>query len=220
MTTPPPAAPGSRMLPFAEAFAALPLVAILRGVRPDEVLDVAGALLDAGVRLVEVPLNSPDPLDSIVRLATLGDRMVSGAGTVLTVDQVDAVIDAGGRFIVSPNTDPAVIRRTVERGADALPGFATASEGFAAHAAGARVLKLFPASTYGAGHVQALGAVLPRDAVVVPVGGIGTAQMAEWWAAGARGFGLGSDLYKPGMSPAQVHERALAAVAGLRAVMM
>jgi 2-dehydro-3-deoxyphosphogalactonate aldolase len=204
------------MLSFDDAFAEMPLVGILRGVRPDEVIEIASALHDAGMRIVEVPLNSPDPLESIARLATLQDRMVGGAGTVLTAADVDAVVDAGGRIIVSPNTDQAVIRRTVERGAEPLPGFATGSDAFAALGAGARILKLFPAATYGAGHIRALSAVLPSRAILVPVGGVGPAQMAEWWAAGARGFGLGSDLYKPGMSAQDVFARARAAVEAVR----
>jgi 2-dehydro-3-deoxyphosphogalactonate aldolase len=197
------------MLSFDEAFAEMPLVGILRGVRPDEVVEIATALRDAGMRIVEVPLNSPDPLESIARLAAMPD-LIGGAGTVLTPADVDAVVDAGGRIIVSPNTDPVVIRRSVERGAEPLPGFATGSDAFAALAAGARILKLFPAATYGAGHIRALSAVLPSHAILVPVGGVGPADMAEWWAAGARGFGLGSDVFARARA-------AVDAVRGLRA---
>lgn len=206
------------MLSFAEAFAAMPLVGILRGVSPAEVCAIAEAMHDAGIAIVEVPLNSPAPLDSIARLQSLRGRIVSGAGTVITADDVDAVVAAGGQIIVSPNTDPAVIRRTIALGAAPLPGVATATEAFSAVSAGARVLKLFPAATYGASHLKALSAVLPVDAVLVPVGGVGPAQMADWWAAGARGFGLGSDLYRPGMTAADVGVRAAAAVAALRAL--
>jgi 2-dehydro-3-deoxyphosphogalactonate aldolase len=206
------------MLSYDEAFAEMPLVAIVRGVRPEEVLDVAGALYDGGIRIVEVPLNSPDPLDSIRRLAAMQGVMVWGAGTVLNVEQVEAVVAAGGTVIVSPNTDAAVIRRSVELGAVPLPGFATATEAFTALAAGARGLKLFPAATYGSGHLKGLAAVLPPEAVLMPVGGVGPDNMAEWWQAGARGFGLGSDLYKPGMSAAQVGGRAEAAVRAVRAL--
>ncbi|MBW3617713.1 MAG: 2-dehydro-3-deoxy-6-phosphogalactonate aldolase [Proteobacteria bacterium] len=201
-----------------DALAETPIVAILRGVKPEEVEGVAEALHAAGVRVVEVPLNSPDPLDSIGRLARFQGRLVWGAGTVLSPERVDAVAEAGGRIVVSPNTDPAVIRRTLERGMVPLPGFATASEGFAAYAAGARHLKLFPASTYGAGHVKALKAVLPRDARVHAVGGVGPAVMREWREAGADGFGLGSELYKPGWTPEQVSERAAAAVRAAKAL--
>lgn len=201
-----------------DALAETPIVAILRGVKPEEVEGVAEALHSAGVRVVEVPLNSPDPLDSIGRLARFEGRLVWGAGTVLSPERVDAVAQVGGRIVVSPNTDPAVIRRTLERGMVPLPGFATASEGFAAYAAGAQHLKLFPASTYGAAHVKALKAVLPPDARVHAVGGVGPATMPEWREAGADGFGLGSELYKPGWTPEQVGERAVAAVRAAKAL--
>lgn len=204
------------MTSFADMFAEMPLVAIVRGVRAEEILDVAEALHAAGIRIVEVPLNSPDPLRSIHRLAGLAERMVGGAGTVLRATQVDEVVDAGGTIIVSPNTDAAVIRRTVERGATSLPGIATATDAFAALAAGATHLKLFPAASYGPGHIKALSAVLPGEAVLMPVGGVSPANMADWWAAGARGFGLGSDVYKPGMSAREVGERAAKAVAVMR----
>jgi 2-dehydro-3-deoxyphosphogalactonate aldolase len=199
-----------------EALAETPLVAIVRGVKPDEILAIAEALHQAGIRVVEVPLNSPDPLESIARLKAVEDRMVYGAGTVLGPGAVDAVAQAGGRLIVSPNTDPVVVKRAVERGLVPLPGFATASEAFCALAAGARHLKLFPASTYGPGHLKALSAVLPSEAMVMPVGGVAPDGMAEWWAAGARGFGLGSDIYKPGWTAEQVHEKSLAAVAAVK----
>lgn len=205
------------MSPFEAAFAEQPLVAILRGVRPDEVVEVAEALYAAGVRLVEVPLNSPAPLTSIAALKAMEGRMVWGAGTVLRADDVEAVAEAGGTLIVSPNADPIVIARAVARRLIPMPGFATATEAFQAYDAGARILKLFPAATYGAGHLQALKAVLPTDATVIPVGGVGPATMREWWEAGARGFGLGSDIYKPGMAAEEVGRRAAAAVAALAA---
>jgi 2-dehydro-3-deoxyphosphogalactonate aldolase len=204
------------VISLAEAFADVPIVAIIRGVRPDEVEGVGEALVSAGVRVIEVPMNSPDPLDSIRRLGRFADRMVHGAGTVLTPDVVSQVAEAGGRIIVSPNTDAAVIRRTLERGLTPMPGFGSASEAFEAYAAGARYLKLFPASTYGVGHVKALLDVLPRDAVVQPVGGVKPEQMRDWWAAGARGFGMGGDLYKPGFTADEVHSRALRAVEAVR----
>ncbi|MFZ4382092.1 MAG: 2-dehydro-3-deoxy-6-phosphogalactonate aldolase [Sandarakinorhabdus sp.] len=206
------------MLTLAEAFAAMPLVAILRGVRPDEVIGIAEAIHAEGISIVEVPLNSPSPLDSIARLQALRGQIVSGAGTVVTAADVDAVVAVGGQIIVAPNTDPAVIGRAIALGAVPMPGVATATEAFAALAAGACILKLFPAASYGPAHLKALGAVLPPDAVLLPVGGVGPAQMADWWAAGARGFGLGSDLYRPGMSPAEVGQRAAAAVAAMRAL--
>jgi 2-dehydro-3-deoxyphosphogalactonate aldolase len=204
------------MMSFDDTFAEMPLVAILRGVRPIEVVSVAEALLEAGVRLVEVPLNSPEPLDSIAALKAMEGRMIWGAGTVLRAGGVDAVVQAGGRLVVSPNTEVAVIRRAVERGAVPMPGFATATEAFCALEAGARHLKLFPAATYGPGHIKALRAVLPPEAVILPVGGVNADTMADWWAAGARGFGLGTDVFKPGMSPSDVKARASTAVAALR----
>ena len=201
---------------FEGFFAEAPLVAILRGVRPEEVVDIAEALHAAGVRLVEVPLNSPSPLDSIAALKAMAGRMAWGAGTVLEPDQVDAVAAAGGTIVVSPNVDRAVLKRTVERGLVPMPGFATATEAFQAIDAGARHLKLFPAATYGPGHLKALKAVLPPEVALIPVGGVGPSDMAAWWAAGARGFGLGSELFKPGMSCQDVHRRAVEAVAALR----
>jgi 2-dehydro-3-deoxyphosphogalactonate aldolase len=176
-----------------------PVVAIVRGIRPDEALVHVEALYGAGIRGVEVPLNSPDPLESVRRIAeAFGDRMAVGAGTVLSVEQVEAVAAAGGKIIVSPNSCTQVIARAVAMGLDPTPGFATATEAFAAWEAGARHLKLFPASTYGPGHVRQLKAVLPPAAVVWAVGGIGPDDMAAWWAAGARAFGLGGELYRPG----------------------
>lgn len=200
-----------------DALLECPVVAILRGIKPDEVMDHVQAIHDAGVRVVEVPLNSPDPLESIARLAkTFGDRMVVGAGTVLTLDQVDAVHAAGGRLIVSPNVDAAVIRRTVVLGLWSAPGFATASEAFTAIHAGARHLKLFPATTYGPGHLKQLGAVLPPDITVVAVGGVGAENLAEWRAAGARAFGIGGELYRPGQAVAETAARAGGVVAAAR----
>ena len=204
------------MISLQDAFAQAPIVAILRGVKPDEVEAIAEALVSAGVRVIEVPLNSPEPLESIRRLGGLADRMVHGAGTVLTPDAVSQVAEAGGRVIVSPNTDAAVIARTLERGLVPMPGFGSASEAFTAYRAGARYLKLFPASTYGVGHVKALLDVLPKDVVVQPVGGVKPEQMGDWWAAGARGFGMGGDLYKPGFTPEEVHVRASKAVEAVR----
>lgn len=194
---------------LAEALAQKPVVAILRGVRPDEVLSHAEALYAAGVRAIEVPLNSPDPLESIRRLAeAFAGRVACGAGTVLRPQDVNAVQEAGGTIIVSPNTNAAVIRRAVELDLDPAPGFATATEAFAAHEAGARHLKLFPAATYGPGHLRQLKAVLPADALVWAVGGVGPDAMAEWWAAGARAFGLGGELYRAGQSLEETRAKA------------
>jgi 2-dehydro-3-deoxyphosphogalactonate aldolase len=200
-----------------EALAQTPVVAIVRGVTPDEVLDHAAALLEAGVLGIEVPLNSPNPLESIRRLAAeFGERMVVGAGTVLTAECVDHVAGAGGRIIVSPNTHPEVIRRAIEKGLDPAPGFATATEAFTALAAGAKHLKLFPAVTYGPGHLKQLKAVLPPEAVVWGVGGVGPDSMADWWAAGARAFGLGGELYRAGQSVADTRAKAAKVMAAAR----
>jgi 2-dehydro-3-deoxyphosphogalactonate aldolase len=200
-----------------EALAQCPVVAIVRGITPDEVLDHAAALYDAGLRGVEVPLNSPEPLDSIRRLTeAFGDRMATGAGTVLTAERVDAVAQAGGRIIVSPNTSCEVIRRAVELKLDPAPGFATATEAFIAIEAGARHLKLFPAVTYGPQHLKQLKAVLPPEIVVFAVGGVGAPEFADWWAAGARAFGLGGEIYKPGQSVAETADKAARVVAAIR----
>jgi 2-dehydro-3-deoxyphosphogalactonate aldolase len=194
------------------------VIAIIRGVKPDEVVAVAEALYSAGVRVIEAPLNSPDPYESIRRLhAEYGHRIISGGGTIVTPDQAQKVAEAGGRLMVSPNTDPAVIRRAVALGMIPFPGFATASEAFAAIAAGASHLKLFPASTYGSAHLKALKAVLPPQIMVAPVGGVGAAEMAEWRKAGAACFGIGSEIYKPGMAPEEVHRRAVELVAAEKA---
>lgn len=200
-----------------DALAVCPVVAIVRGVRPDEILEIAQALFDAGVRGVEVPLNSPEPLVSIRRLAeAFGERMVCGAGTVLEPAQVDAVAEAGGTIIVSPNTHPAVIRRAVALGLDPAPGFATATEAFQAIAAGARHLKLFPAVTYSPAHLRQLKAVLPRETIVWAVGGVGPATMAEWWDVGARAFGLGGEVYRAGQTATETRAKAEAVVAAAR----
>jgi 2-dehydro-3-deoxyphosphogalactonate aldolase len=196
----------------------LPLVAILRGVTPARIEGVAAALFDAGIRAIEVPLNSPEPFKSIEILArTYGERCLTGAGTVLDTANVDRVADAGGRLLVTPNTNPAVIGRGVEKKMVVMPGFYTPSEAFAAIAAGARTLKLFPASTGGIAHLKALLAVLPKDVPVYAVGGVGAGNMKEWRQAGAAGFGMGSDLFKPDFSDADIATRARQSVAAFKA---
>ncbi len=193
------------------------VIAILRGVSPDEAVDIGRALVEAGVRTLEVPLNSPDPLSSIERLSdALGDHALIGAGTVLSRQAVDDVASAGGRICVAPNTDLAVIDRTLMRGLTPAPGVGSASEVFAALSAGAQLLKLFPASTYGAGHVTALSAVLPAQARIFAVGGVGAANAADWLNAGAAGLGVGSELYRPGDTPDQVRAAAGRLVAAIQ----
>src|SRR5690348_11181390 len=187
----------------------LPVVAILRGVSPDKVVAVGEVLYDAGIRVIEVPLNSPDPYRSIEQLGrTFGDRCLCGAGTVLSVEEVQRAQDAGARLIVSPNTNAAVIARAVALGMVSMPGFATATEAFTAIGAGATRLKLFPAATYGAGHAKALNAVLPSGTSVCAVGGIGVSNVAEWMKAGVAGFGFGSELFKPDYSLDEISTRA------------
>jgi 2-dehydro-3-deoxyphosphogalactonate aldolase len=200
-----------------EALAELPLVAILRGVRPEEVEAVAAALLEEGFRLLEVPLNSPEPLASIRRLvARFGEQAVIGAGTVLGVAEVEAVAATGARLVVAPNADPAVIRAAKAKGLWCLPGVATPTEAFAALAAGADALKAFPAEALPPAVVKAWRAVLPQDVPILPVGGIEPATMAAYRAAGAAGFGLGSALYRAGMTAAEARRRAAAFVEAWR----
>lgn len=195
------------------ALDAAPIVAILRGIRPDEALEVADALVASGIRALEVPLNSPEPLESIRRLCRAhGESCLIGAGTVLDVQQVEAVSAAGGRIIVAPNTKPEVIRRAIALGLAVMPGFSTATEAFAAIAAGARHLKLFPASTHGPAHVKALRAVLPREVKIYAVGGVEASALTPWIAAGVDGFGIGTEIFVPGRSAAEVARRAAAIV--------
>lgn len=191
-----------------------PFVAILRGVRPDEIEDIAAVLLDEGIDVIEVPLNSPQPLESIRRLAArFSTTALVGAGTVLDVAAVDAVAGAGARLAVMPNADADVVRAAKRAGLIAIPGFLTPSEALAMLAAGADALKLFPAEAVSPAVLKAMRAVLPAEARVLPVGGVQPENVAAWRAAGAGGFGIGSALYKPGFSPVEVRARARAFVA-------
>jgi 2-dehydro-3-deoxyphosphogalactonate aldolase len=198
---------------FDTAFEHLPLVAILRGLRPEEAEEIGAALYAAGFRLIEVPLNSPDPFDSIARLArTLPADAVLGAGTVLETADVARVRDAGGQLIVMPHADVDVIRTAKAAGMYCVPGVATPTEAFAARKAGADALKLFPAELITPSIVRAMRAVLPASLRLLPVGGITPHNMGEFRAAGVAGFGLGSALYKPGMDAATVAANAKAFV--------
>jgi len=189
------------------------LIAILRGIAPAEAVAVAEGLVEAGIDWIEVPLNSPDPLRSIAAMQeALGARARIGAGTVLTPDQVRAVAATGATFIVSPNCDVQVIDRTKDLGLGSYPGVFSPSECFAALAAGADALKIFPAGMMGTGGLKALRAVLPEGTAVYAVGGVGPADFADWRAAGADGFGLGSSLYQAGWDAARVAEQARASV--------
>ena len=193
-----------------------PLVAIIRGVTPDDAEAIGAVIFDAGIRIIEVPLNSPDPLASVRRLAdSLGDRALIGAGTVLDASQVAEVQAAGGRLIVSPNTNPSVIRATAAAGLISSPGYFTPSEAFTAIEAGAHALKFFPAEAATPAVLKAQRAVLPKDVPVIVVGGVQPDSLGSWREAGADGFGLGSGLYKPGQSPAETAEKARSYLAGL-----
>lgn len=193
------------------------MVAILRGLTAARAAETGAALVDAGFRTIEVPLNSPDPFATIELLAKAHPDCLVGAGTVLTPAEVDRVHVAGGRLIVSPNCAPEVIRQAVARGMRVMPGIATPTEAFAATAAGATELKLFPASSYGPGHLRALKSVLPKDVKVYPVGGIGAHDIASWLAAGADGFGFGGELFKPAYTSAEISARAKALFDAMRA---
>jgi 2-dehydro-3-deoxyphosphogalactonate aldolase len=185
------------------------VIAILRGVRPDEVLAIGRALIDGGIRVIEVPLNSPEPFDSIDRLVReFGSTALVGAGTVLSADDADRVADAGARLVLSPNFDASVVRRAKARGLLSMPGVATPSEGFAALAAGADALKLFPADLLGPAVLKAWRSVFPPSTPMFAVGGVGEHNLAAFMAAGATGAGIGSALYAPGIAPGELERRA------------
>lgn len=195
-----------------------PLVAILRGVRPDEAEAVGAVLVEAGLRVIEVPLNSPEPMVSIARLqARFGDVVLIGAGTVMTEIQVEAVAMAGGRLIVTPHADAEVVRAAKARGLLAVPGFFTPAEAFRLLEAGADALKLFPAEAGNPAMLRALQAVLPSGTMLLPVGGVDAATIPAWRAAGAAGFGIGSAIYKPGDTPETVRAKAATLLTSLPA---
>jgi len=197
----------------------LPLVAVLRGISPEEVDQVADALVGAGFRILEVPLNSPRPYESIRQLAQAhGARCLVGAGTVLRVDDVAHVREAGGRIVVMPHADLAIIREAKRQGMVCVPGVATPTEAFAALDAGADALKMFPAEAIPPAALRAWRAVLPKDALVFAVGGMRPDNLDAYWEAGASGFGTGSNLYKPGTPAGAVREVAAAYAAAVRAL--
>jgi len=196
-----------------------PLVAILRGIKAGEALDIGTMLVETGFTIIEVPLNSPEPFASIVRLVKrLGDRTLVGAGTVTDWEQVTKVADAGGRVIVMPHADERVVEAAKRRNLFVVPGFATPTEGFRMINAGADAIKLFPAEANPPKVLKSLRAVLPKEALILPVGGITPHGMNDYWAAGADGFGLGSALYKPGMTIEQVAQSAAAFRVALHAL--
>jgi len=194
------------------ALGSCPLIAILRGLTPAEAPAIGAAVLAQGFTVLEVPMNSPQPVDSIRLLAAAHPMAVIGAGTVMTTADVDAVAEAGGRLIVMPHADLAIVRHAKTRGLVCAPGVATPTEGFAALAAGADALKLFPGEMLTPAVLKALRAVFARDVMMIPVGGVSEKTMPDYWAAGADGFGIGSALYKPGMTAADVTDRARALV--------
>lgn len=194
---------------FQRSLARCPLIAILRGITPEEVIPVGDALIEAGFCIIEIPLNSPRPLESIELLAKRhGADALVGAGTVLSTKAVDDVASAGGRLIVSPNTDPNVIARSVRQNLISLPGYFTASEAFEALEAGAHGLKLFPADAGSPSLLKAHRAVLPANVPLFAVGGITPESISSWLKVGATGFGIGSNLYKPGVDTAAVRRTA------------
>jgi len=195
-----------------------PLIAIIRGVRPDEAEAIGNAIYEGGIRIIEVPLNSPEPLKSIELLAQkFGERMLVGAGTVLDPTDVGRVREVGGRIIVSPDTNPEVISAAASAGLVSSPGYFTPSEAFVAIRAGATSLKLFPAEGATPAVLKAHLAVIPREVPILVVGGVQPDNMRPWLDAGAAGFGLGGGLYKPGQSPAETLDKARAYVRGVAA---
>ncbi len=203
---------------FQAALRDLPLIAILRGLKPPEADAIGDVLFEAGFRLIEVPLNSPQPLDSIARLRKRLPQAVVGAGTVLTPAEVRDVAGAGGELVVAPNFEREVVVQTVRIGLASLPGIMTPTETFAALAAGAHGLKLFPAELAWPAVVKAMLVVLPKGTPLMPVGGIAADNLAAWWAGGAAGFGLGSSLYKPGDDAATVAAKAAKIVSAFREI--
>ena len=202
---------------FRRHFAECPLVAIIRGVKPAEAADIAGAIYEGGIRIIEVPLNSPDPFESIRIIADqFGDRVLVGAGTVLDPADVQKVAGVGGKLIVSPNTNPGVIEATVAAGMVSSPGYFTPSEAFAAIRAGAHTIKLFPAEAASPAVVKSQRAVLPKDIPLIVVGGVTPEVVGDWMAAGADGFGLGGGLYKAGQDAQTTLEKARAFSAAVK----
>lgn len=205
------------MIELATAISQNPLIAILRGLAAADAASVSDTLVDAGFRIIEVPLNSPDPLESIAAIAKRhGSQAIVGAGTVLTVDQVDTVADAGGQIIVSPNMNPNVGQAAIARGLYWCPGIVTPSEAFAALEIGASVLKVFPAEMVPPAAIVAMRAVLPKDAIIAAVGGITPETMPPYLAAGVNGFGLGSALFKPDYKIGEIDHRAKAFVEAIK----
>ena len=201
------------------ALTELPLIAILRGIKPEEATPVAKVLIDAGFRIIEVPLNSPNPIESIRRMVhELGDQALFGAGTVTDPDSIAAIKAAGGRVIISPNLNVDVVSLTKSSELISIPGIATPSEAFTAIAAGADALKLFPGEAIPPKVLKAIKVVLPHQTLLLPVGGINQGNMADYWQAGAAGFGIGSNLYAPGRKVEEIAHRAKELVAAINRI--
>lgn len=202
---------------YGEDFATMPIVAILRGLQPRDAVAIGSALVEAGIRILEVPLNSPEPFDSIRQLArAFAGHATVGAGTVLRAEDVDRVRDAGGQIVISPNTDREVIRRTREAGLVSLPGCLTPTEAFAALDAGAHAVKLFPGELVTPSVARAMAAVLPKGTRLLVVGGVSADNIADWHGSVVHGFGIGSSLFKPGIMPDEVRQRARTLVDAVR----
>lgn len=204
-----------------DRLAMMPVIAIIRGVTPDEVVDIATAIYNAGIHIIEVPLNSPKPFKSIALLnQALGDHCVVGCGTLVNKSDVEKVAAAGGQIAVTPNTDPKIIRKCIKQGMVPAPGWATATDAHAAYKAGARILKLFPASSYDINHAKSVRATMPADIKILAVGGVGAANAEQWLAAGIDGFGIGSEIYKSGDSADEVSVKAMRIVTAVSAARM
>jgi len=198
------------MMDFRTCLHKLPMIAVLRGIEPTEALDIGGVLIDAGFTILEVTMNSPEPYKSIETLAAeFGDRALIGAGTVTSLEQVAAIYDAGGRLVISPHMDVAIIQETIARGLVSLPGVLSPTEAFAALAAGADGLKFFPAEAISPSAIKAVRAVLPKAARIFVIGGVSAANMHAYLSAGADGFGVGSSLFKPGRALDTIRSNAI-----------
>lgn len=205
---------------LSEVLSTMPLIAVLRGISPGEVLSICDELYKAGFLCLEVPMNSPDPLDSIARLAeAYGDKALVGAGTVVRVDDVEKIAKAGGKIIIMPHTDVEIIKESKRLDLCCVPGFSTPSEAYTALNAGADALKCFPAESHPPAIVKAFRSILPKDTIVIPTGGITPEKMADYFAVGVNGFGLGSALYRPGDTAESVAGKAEKFVAAMKSIL-
>ncbi len=198
---------------FTSAVESMPVVAIIRGVKPEEVVDVSNAIYEAGVSVIEVPLNTPNAFACISNLTkSMKDKCFVGCGTLVDAADIPKLVDAGAELAVTPTTQPEIIEGCIDAGMLPMPGFVTPTEAFAAVKAGAKHLKLFPASTSGPGHIKGIKAVLPKDIEVYAVGGVKLDEIELWHSVGAKGFGFGSEIFSPGITAEEVHKRTLKVV--------